>query len=114
VTIKRSRPKIDRQVPTKVAKAESKNDPTDRKPAVPHEQGGQRPRCAWRSFTTIDDDWARRDRQRGRLKDVLSTDQEILEAMEQTQPQNPEAVTEPNYEPTDYERAVLAKQAERF
>ena len=34
--------------------------------------------------------------------------------MEQTQPQNPEAVAETKYEPTDYERAVLAKQAQRL
>lgn len=77
--IKRSRPKIDRQVPMKgntspVAATESKNAPPDRKRAPLHEQEGQRPRRAWRSFSTIDDDWARRDRRRGRLKDALLTD----------------------------------------
>jgi hypothetical protein len=115
--IKRFRPKIDRQVSMKgnpAAMAESKNAPPDRKRAPLHEQGGQRSRCAWRSFTTIDDDWARHDRRRGRLKDALLTDREILEAMEQTQPQNPETVAETKYEPTDYERAVLAKQAQRL
>ena len=56
-----------------VAAAESKNEPTDREPAVLHEQGGERPRRARRSFTTIDDDWARLERQRGRLKDALLT-----------------------------------------
>ena len=98
--------------PTKpVAAAESKNKPTDRKPAVPHEQGGRRPR---RVRTVIDDDWARRERQRGRLKDALLTDRENLEAIERTQPKKPETVVESKYEPTDYERAVLAKQAQRL
>jgi hypothetical protein len=95
-----------------VATAESKNKPTDRERAVLHEQGGERPRRAWRGFTVIDDDWTRRDRKRGRLKDALLTDWE--EAMERTQPKNPEAVAESKYEPTDYERAVLAKQAQRL
>ena len=96
-----------------VAIAESKNEPTDREPAVLHEQGGECPRRAWRSFTVIDDDWARLERQRGRLKDALLTDWEI-EAMERTQPKKPETVAESKYEPTDYERAVLAKQAQRL
>jgi hypothetical protein len=129
----RSRPKIDRQVQdqrpqaplpddgesqvssdvNRVAKPKSKSEPTGRERALLPEQGGQRPRCAWRSFTTIDDDWTRRDRQRGRLKDALQT-REIVEAMEQTRPQNPEAVAQSKYEPTDYERAVLAKQAQRL
>jgi hypothetical protein len=129
----RSRPKIDRQVQdqgpqaplpddgksqvssdvNRVAKPKSKNEPTDRERALLPEQGGQRPRCAWRSFTTIDDDWTRRDRQRGRLKNALET-REIVEAMEQTRPQNPEAVAQSKYEPTDYERAVLARQAQRL
>jgi hypothetical protein len=131
--IPRSRPKIDRRVQDQrpqgavpddgkfqvssdvnlVASAESKNEPTDREPAVPHEQRGERPRRPRRGFTAIDNDWARRDRQRGRLKDALFTDRDELEAMEQTQPKNPVAVDEPKYEPTDYERAVLAKQAQR-
>jgi hypothetical protein len=34
--------------------------------------------------------------------------------MEQTQPKKPEAVAESKYEPTDYERDVLAKQAQRL
>jgi len=94
---KRSRPKIDRQVTMKcdtspVAKAESKNKPTDREPEVLHERGGKRPRTAWRSFATIDDDWAGRDRQRGRLKDALLTDRE--EAMGLTEAKRPEAVAE--------------------
>jgi hypothetical protein len=63
--------------PTKLTKpvaiAESKNEPTDREPVL-HEQGGKRPRRAWRSFTTIDDDWIRLERKRGRLKDALLTD----------------------------------------
>jgi hypothetical protein len=33
--------------------------------------------------------------------------------MKRTQPQKPEAVAESKYEPTDYERSVLAKQAQR-
>jgi hypothetical protein len=33
--------------------------------------------------------------------------------MERTQPKNPESGAEPKYEPTDYERAVVAKQAQR-
>jgi len=92
-----------------VVTAESKNEPTDREPAVPREQAGKRPRSTW-----IDDDWARLQRQRGRLKDALSTDREILEEMERTQPKKPETVAESKYEPTDYERAVLAKQAQRL
>ena len=68
----------------------------------------------WKSFTIIDDDWARRERKRGRLKDALLTDWEILKAMERTQPKKPETVAESKYEPTDYERAVLAKQAQRL
>lgn len=84
----RSRPKINRDkkpqyaVPgdlksqvssdiNRVAKPKSNNEPTRLRRALLHEQGGQRPRCAWRSLTTIDDDWSRRDRQRGRLKDAL-------------------------------------------
>jgi hypothetical protein len=95
-----------------VAAPKSKNEPTDREPAVLHEQGGRRPR-PWRSFTILDDDWARRERKRGRLKDALAADREILEAMERTQPKNAEPVAESRYEPTDYERAVLAKQTQR-
>jgi hypothetical protein len=128
----RSRPKINRQVQDKkpqgavpeesksqvssdinlVAKAESRNKPTDREPAVLHEQGGMRPRPARRRLTTIDNDWAARDRQRGRLKDALLTAPE--EVMERTEPNNPEAVAESKYVPTDYERAVLAKQEQRL
>ena len=67
----------------------------------------------WKSFTIIDDDWARLQRQRGRLKDAL-LNWEILKAMERTQPKKPETVAESKYEPTDYERAVLAKQAQRL
>ena len=98
-----------------VATPKSNNEPTDREPAVLHEQGGNRPNSgpARRSFAVIDDNWARRDRNRGRLKDALLTDQEILE-MARTQPTTPEAVAESKYEPTDYERAVLAKQVQRL
>ncbi|MGB8743496.1 MAG: hypothetical protein WCD52_25605, partial [Xanthobacteraceae bacterium] len=116
---KRSRPKIGRQVSMKcntspVAKAESKNGPTDREPAASlHEQGRERPTAAWRSFTVIDDDWARRERKRGRLKDAL-LNWEIQKVMERTQPKKRETVAESKYEPTDYERAVLAKQAQRL
>jgi hypothetical protein len=66
-----------------------------------------------KSFTIIDDDWARLQRQRGRLKEEL-LNWEILKAMERTQPNKPETVAESKYEPTDYERAVLAKQAQRL
>jgi hypothetical protein len=97
-----------------IAMAESKNKPTDHEPAVPHEKGRERPRAAWRSFTIIDDDWTRAERQRGRLKDAILPDWEKLEAMKRTQPQKPETVAESKYEPTDYERAVLAKQAQRL
>jgi hypothetical protein len=34
--------------------------------------------------------------------------------MERTQPKKPETVAESKYEPTDYERAVLAKQTQRL
>jgi predicted DNA binding CopG/RHH family protein len=34
--------------------------------------------------------------------------------MARTQPEKPEAPAESKYEPTDYERAVLAKQAQRL
>ena len=67
----------------------------------------------WKSFTIIDDDWARLERRRGRLKEAL-LNWEILVAMERTQPRKPETVAESKYEPTDYERAVLAKQAQRL
>ena len=92
---------------------ESKNEPTDREPAVLREQGGKRRSTAWRSFAIIDDDWSRLERKRGRLKDALLTDREILE-MERAQPKKPEAVPESKYQPTDYERAVLAKQEQRL
>jgi len=94
------------------ATAESKNLPTDRGPAVIHEKGGERPR-ARRRFTIIDDDWARNERQRGRLKEALLTDWWILEAKERTR-KIPDTIVESRYEPTDYERGVLAKQAERL
>jgi hypothetical protein len=129
--VPRSRPKIDRQVQDRkpqgaVAEdgnsqvsseinpvaAESKNEPTDCNPAVLHEQGGMRPRPARRRLTTIDNDWAARDRQRGRLKDALLTVRE--EVMEGTQPKNLEAVAESKYVPNDYERAILAKQEQRL
>jgi hypothetical protein len=97
-----------------VTTAESKNEPTDREPAVLHQQGGEHSRRAWRGFTVIDDDWTRRERKRGRLKDALLPNWEILEAMERTQPKKTEILSESKYEPTDYERAVLAKQAERL
>jgi hypothetical protein len=101
--------------PTKsVATVESKNEPTHREQAVLREQGQERPKRAWRSFTSIDDDWARLERRRGRLKDALLADRESLEAMERTQSEKPETVAESKYEPTDYERAVLAKQAQRL
>jgi hypothetical protein len=105
--------KATQQTKKPAATAESKNEPTDREPAVLHEQG-ERPRPAWRSFTTIDDDWARRERKRGRQKDALSTDSDIPEALERTQQEKPEAAAEPKYEPNDYEQAVLAKQALRL
>jgi hypothetical protein len=45
---------------------------------------------------------------------ALLLDGEIQEAMDRTQPKNPETVAESKYVPTDYERAVLAKQAQRL
>jgi hypothetical protein len=75
---------------------------------VLHEHGGQRPRRPRRNF--IDTDWTRRDGARGRRNDTLW----IPEAKERTQPKEPEAVAGSKYEPTDYERTVLAKQAERL
>jgi hypothetical protein len=116
---KRSRPTINRPVPIKgnaspLRKADSKNAPTDRESPMVREQEGKRPRSAWRSFTILDSDWARRERNRGRLKDALSTDPEGLDAIERTQPKNSETVAESKYEPSDYERAVLAKQAQRL
>jgi hypothetical protein len=96
-----------------IATPKSQNESTDREPAALHEQGGKRPNNgpAWPRFAVIDDEWARRDRNRGRLKDALLTDQEILE-MARTQPKKEAA--ELKYEPTDYERIVLAKQAQRL
>jgi hypothetical protein len=93
-----------------VATAKSENEPTDRDRPVLHPQGGERPRRAWRSLSRIDDDWTQSDRKRGRRNDTLW----IPEAEERTQPKKPEAVAESKYEPTDYEQAVLAKQAERL
>jgi hypothetical protein len=82
---------------------------------VLNEQGGKRPNNgpARASFELIDDEWARPERERGRLKDALLPDQEIPE-MALTQPKRPEAAAESKYEPTDYERAVLAKQEQRL
>ena len=51
------------------------------------------------SFTIIDDDWARLEHKRGRLKEALLTDWESLEAMERTQPKKPEAVLNQNTNP---------------
>ena len=97
-----------------VATAESKKERTDRKPAVLDEQRGRRRRAGWRSSTLIDDDWTQQDRKRGRLKDALLADWESPEAMERTQPKKPETVAESKYEPTDYERAALEKQEQRW
>jgi hypothetical protein len=96
-----------------VATPKSKSEPIG--PAVLHEQGGNRLDSgpAWRRSTFIDDEWARHERKRGRLKDALLTDQEILETA-RTQPEKPEAAALSKYEPTDYERAALAKQAQRL
>src|SRR5262249_9640156 len=106
-------PMKSRRTKKPVTVAASKNAPTGRESAVRHEQEGERSRAAWRSFTIIDDDWSRAERQRGRLKDAILPDWEKLEAMKRTQRQKPETVAESKYEPTDYERAVLAKQAQR-
>ena len=96
--------------PTKtLAIGESGNESTDRERAMLHQQGEERPTLARRHFAVIDDDWARAETKRGRLKDELN-----LEAMNRTQPEKPETVAESKYEPTDYERAVLAKQAQRL
>jgi hypothetical protein len=55
-----------------VATPKSKSEPIG--PAVLHEQGGKRPNSRpWR--TTIEDEWARHDRNRGRLKDALPASQ---------------------------------------
>jgi hypothetical protein len=64
--------------------------------------------------TTIDDDWSQLERKRGRLKDALLTDSEIVETMEQTGPEKPQTAADSKYEPTDYEREVLARQAQRL
>src|SRR6516164_6982526 len=95
--------------PTKtLAIGESGNESTDRERPMLHRQGRERPTRARQSF--IDDDWTRGDRKRGRRNDTLW----IPEAKERTQPKKPKAVAESKYEPTDYERTVLAKQAERL
>jgi hypothetical protein len=94
-----------------VVTPKSKNEPTDREPAVLHEQGGKRSNNGHARPSFIDDEWARRERKRGRLKDALLTDREILE-MARTP--KPEAAAELKYEPTDYEQAVLAKQKQRL
>src|ERR1700741_5265995 len=78
-----------------VTTVESKNELTDRQPAGTYEQRGESPRRAWRSFTTIDDDWTRLERRRQHLKNALLPDRE----MGRTQPQRPEAVAESKYEP---------------
>ena len=93
-----------------VAIAESKNKPPDRERVVLHEQGGERPRRARRSFTVIDDDWTRRDRERGHRNDTIW----LPEAKGRTQSKKPEAVAESKYEQADYERTVLAKQEQRL
>jgi hypothetical protein len=81
-----------------VATAQSKNEPRER------------PRRPRRISTIIDDDWTRRERKRRHRNVTLW----LPKAKEQTQPKKPEAVAESKYEPTDYERTVLAKQAERL
>jgi hypothetical protein len=95
--------------------AESENKPTDCGPAVPHQKGEERPRKARRISTIIEDDWTRAERRLGHLKDaIFLPDWKKLEAMKQTEPQKPETGAESKYEPTDYEREVLAKQAQRL
>ena len=95
--------------PTKtLAIGESGNESTDRERPMLHQQGEDRPTRARQSL--IDDDWTRRDSARGRRNDMPR----IPEAKERTQPKKPKAVAESKYEPTDYERTVLAKQAERL
>ena len=91
-----------------VGTAKSKNELTAREPPVVHPQGAERPKRA--RPVRIDDDWTQRDRKRGRRNDTLW----IPEAKERTQPKNPDAVAKSKYQPTDYERTVLAKQAERL
>jgi hypothetical protein len=91
-----------------VAIGESGNEPIDRERPMLRQQGGERPTRARQS--SIDDDWTRRERKRGRRNETPW----IPEAKERTQPKKPEAVAESKYEPTDYERTVLAKQAERL
>ena|SRR6516165_848196 len=91
-----------------VGTAKSKNELTAREPPVVHPQGAERPRRA--RPVRIDDDRTQRDRKRGRRNDTLW----IPEAKERTQPKNPDAVAKSKYQPTDYERTVLAKQAERL
>jgi hypothetical protein len=106
-------PMKSRRTKKPVVVTESKSAPAGREPAVLHEQGGERT-AAWRSFTTIDDDWTRAERQRGRLKDAIFPHWQKPEAVEGTRPQKTGAVAQSKYEPTDHERAVLAKQAERL
>jgi hypothetical protein len=103
-----------RQTKKPIGIAESKKEPTDREPTVLHEHGGERPKHRRRSFTTIDDDWARTERQLGRLKDELVIYWGSPKAMERTQPNKPGTVTESKYKLTEYERAVLVKQAQRL
>jgi hypothetical protein len=91
-----------------VGTAKSKNELTGREPPVVHPQGAERPRRG--RPVRIDDDWTQRDRKRGRRNDTLW----IPEAKERTQPKNPDAVAKSKYQPTDYERTALAKQAERL
>src|SRR5215472_13446634 len=90
-------PMKSRRTKKPVAVAESKDAPTGRQSAVLHEQEGERSRATWRSSTIIDDDWTRGARQRGRMKDAIL-------------PHWQKPVAESKYKPTDYERAVLAKQ----
>jgi len=79
-------------------------------------QAMERPRPSRRSHFIMDEDTARLQRKRDDIDELL----QLLpfwgsrQAMERTQPKNPEAVAEPKYEPTDDERVVLAKQAQRL
>jgi len=64
----------------------TKNETTNREPAVLDERGGERPRPSRRSYFIMDQDSARLQRRRGHLNEALEllTDRGSRQAMERT------------------------------
>jgi len=87
----------------------TKNEPANREPAVLHERRGERPRASRRSYFIM----LTLTLEPGRVLVHIDELLELLpfwgsrQAMERTQPKNPEAGVEPKYEPIDDELGLL-------